>query len=82
VRLQDFAEKLEPIAKRNFGNPKQLNFDRKYDLNLNEGVVLNSAPLWERVPWKEAQDDGEELLEGKSVWSSMGKLLRVQGLVQ
>ena len=25
------------------------------DPDLNDGVVLNIAPLWELVPWKEAK---------------------------
>mgnify|MGYP001233313280 FL=1 len=32
----------------------QLNFD------LNDGVILNIAPLWELVPWKEPQKYWEE----------------------
>ena len=53
-----------------------------YDPDLNDGVVLNIAPLWELVPWKEAKNYWEELLEGKYEWSSMGKLLRKKGLVK
>lgn len=79
--LQDFAEKLERAAKLNFGNTEKLNSDVVYDPDLNDGVVLNIAPLWELVPWKEAKNYWEELLEGKYEWSSMGKLLRAKGLV-
>ena len=32
--------------------------------DLNDGVVLNITPLWELVPWKEAQKYWEQLLEG------------------
>ena len=79
--LKDFAEKLERAAKLNFGNAEKLDSDVKYDPDLNDGVVLNIAPLWELVPWKEAKNYWEELLEGKYEWSSMGKLLRKKGLV-
>jgi hypothetical protein len=79
--LKDFADKLERAAKLNFGNPEKLDSDVVYDPDLNDGVVLNIAPLWEVVPWKEAKNYWEELLEGKYAWSSMGKLLRKKGLV-
>jgi hypothetical protein len=79
--LKDFADKLERAAKPNFGNPEKLDSNVVYDPDLNDGVVLNIAPLWELVPWKEAKNYWEELLEGKYEWSSMGKLLRKKGLV-
>ena len=80
--LKDFADKLERAAKLNFGNPEKLDSAVVYDPDLNDGVVLNIAPLWELVPWKEAKNYWEELLEGKYEWSSMGKLLRKKGLVK
>lgn len=79
--LKDFAEKLERAAKLTFGNPERLDSAVVYDPDLNDGVVLTIAPLWELVPWKEAKNYWEELLEGKYEWSSMGKLLRKKGLV-
>jgi hypothetical protein len=82
VELKDFAEKLERAAKLNFGNPQKLNSDVVYEPDLNDGVVLTVAPLWELVPWKEAKSYWEELLDGKYEWSSMGKLLRKKGLVK
>lgn len=79
--LSDFAEKLERAAKLNFGDPTKLDSNVVYAPDLNDGVVLSIAPLWELVPWKEAKNYWEELLEGKYEWSSMGKLLRKKGLV-
>jgi hypothetical protein len=68
--LQDFSDKLRRAA------------DLHLDPDLNDGVVLNIAPLWELVPWKEAKKYWEELLEGKYEWSSIGKQLREKGLVR
>lgn len=67
--LYDFADKLRKVA----------NLDLNPD--LNDGVVLNIAPLWELVPWKEANKYWDELLEGKYEWSSIGKQLREKVLV-
>jgi len=50
--------------------------------DLNDGVVLNIAPLWELVPWKEAKEYWEKLVEGKYEWSSIGKQLRERGVVK
>ncbi len=68
--LRDFEDKLRRVA----------------NLHLvpdpNDGVVLNVAPLWELVPWKEAKNYWEELLKGEYEWSSIGKQLRQKGLVK
>ncbi|MGL6074892.1 MAG: BREX-1 system adenine-specific DNA-methyltransferase PglX [Fimbriiglobus sp.] len=68
--LQDFEDKLRRAANLNL------------DPDLNDGVVLNIAPLWELVPWKEAKNYWQELLEGKYEWSSIGKQLREKELVK
>ena len=67
--LRDFEDKLRRAANLNL------------EPDLNDGVVLNIAPLWELVPWKEARAYWEELVEGKYEWSSIGKQLRQKGLV-
>ena len=65
--LRDFEEKLRRAANLHL------------EPDLNDGVVLNIAPLWELVPWKEAKAYWEELMEGKYEWSSIGKQLRAEG---
>jgi hypothetical protein len=68
--LRDFEDKLRRAANLHL------------EPDLNDGVVLNIAPLHELVPWKEAEKYWEELLDGKYEWSSIGKQLRQKGLVK
>jgi hypothetical protein len=67
--LRDFEEKLRRAANLHL------------DPDLNDGVVLNIAPLRELVPWKEARSYWDDLMDGKYEWSSIGKQLREKGLV-
>jgi hypothetical protein len=55
--LYDFRDKLRRAAAL------------RIDPNLNDGVVLNIAPLWELVPWKEAKKHWDALEAGKYDWS-------------
>jgi hypothetical protein len=68
--LHDFEAKLRRAANLHL------------EPDLNDGVVLNIAPLWELVPWKEAKNYWDELLKGKYEWSSIGKQLRQRQLVK
>jgi hypothetical protein len=69
AELRDFEDKLRRVANLHL------------EPDLNDGVVLNIAPLWELVPWKEAKNYWEELLGGKYEWSSIGKQLRQRSMV-
>ena len=68
--LQDFADKLRRAA------------DLRLEPDLNDGVVLNIASVYELVPWKEAKSYWNKLIEGQYEWSSIGKQLREKGLVK
>jgi hypothetical protein len=68
--LYDFRDKLKRAA------------DLNLEPDLNDGVVLNIAPLWELVPWKEAEKYWKELIAGKYEWSSIAKQLRERGLIK
>jgi len=50
--------------------------------DLNDGVLLNMAPLREIVPWKEPARIWEELLRGKYPWSHISAQLRKKGIVK
>jgi hypothetical protein len=68
--LNDFRDKLRKVA------------DLHLEPDLNDGVVLNIAPLWELVPWDEAKKYWEELLAGKYEWSSISKQLRKKEVIK
>jgi hypothetical protein len=68
--LRDFEDRLRNAANLHL------------EPDLNDGVVLNIAPLHELVPWKEAADYWEELVDGEYEWSSLGKQLRQKGIVK
>jgi hypothetical protein len=69
AELRDFRDKLNRAA----------SLGLKPD--LDDGVVLNAAPLWELMPWRVAKDYWQELLKGEYAWSSIGKQLRAKKLV-
>jgi hypothetical protein len=50
--------------------------------DLNDGVVIGIAPLWELVPWKEAQKTWDKLVAGEYAWSTMAQQMRKRGLVR
>ena len=76
-RVEDFLEELGEFRDK---LRRVANYHLEPD--LNDGVVLNVAPLHELVPWKDAKACWDELLAGKYEWSSIGNQLRQKGLVK
>lgn len=68
--LHEFRDRLKRVA------------DLHLVPDLHDGVILNMAPLWELVPWKEPKKYWDELLQGKYEWSSIARQLRDRGLVR
>jgi hypothetical protein len=58
-RQEDFLSEL-----REFEDKLRRAANLHLEPDLNDGVVLNVAPLWELVPWKESKGYWDELLEG------------------
>jgi hypothetical protein len=43
--------------------------------------VISIVPLWELLPWKEAQATWDKLVAGEYRWSTMAKQMRERGLL-
>ncbi len=67
--IHDFREKLERAA------------NLRLAPDLDDGVVLNIAPLRELVPWKVAADHWKELTSGRYEWSSISRQLCAKGVI-
>lgn len=68
--IHDFHDALERVAAL------------ALEPDLNDGVVLNIAPLHELVPWKEAAKYWKDLLKGDYEWSTISGQLRERGLIK
>jgi len=70
AEVTEFRDRLDRIALLNLPP------------DLNDGVTIGIAPLWELVPWKEAQKMWNKLVNGEYEWSTMSQRMRERGLVK
>ena len=70
AEVTEFRNRLDRIALLNLSP------------DLNDGVLISIAPLWELVPWKEAQRTWERLVAGDYPWSTMAQRMRERGFVR
>ena len=70
AEVTDFRDRLDAAALRNLLP------------DLNDGVVISIAPLWELVPWQEAEKHWQKLLAGEYEWSTMSQQMRARGWVK
>ncbi|MCS7166359.1 MAG: hypothetical protein RMI91_00270 [Gemmatales bacterium] len=61
--LRDFQQKLRRVA------------ELRLVPDINDGVALNLAPLWELVPFPDAKKYWQQLLQGHYSWSSLSRQL-------
>lgn len=79
---KDLEKQQDLVAEiRGFRDTLKKAADLRLTPDLDDGVVLNIAPLHDLVPWVEASKYWDELLAGKYPWSSIGKELKQKGMV-
>ena len=73
---KDLEKQQDLVAEiREFRDTLKKAADLRLTPDLDDGVVLNIAPLHDLVPWSEAAKYWDELQTGKYPWSSIGKQL-------
>jgi len=71
VRGEELLEELEHF-KKDINEVIAL----RYKPNIDDGVILNMAPLYKLMPWKEPEKYYKELQEGKYEWSQISRIFR------
>jgi len=71
VRGEELLEELEHF-KKDINEVIAL----RYKPNIDDGVILNMAPLYKLIPWKEPEKYYKELQEGKYEWSQISRIFK------
>jgi len=71
VRGEELLEELEHF-KKDINEVIAL----RYKPNIDDGVILNMAPLYKLMSWKEPEKYYKELQEGKYEWSQISRIFR------
>ncbi|MBV6422082.1 MAG: hypothetical protein DAHOPDDO_03371 [Ignavibacteriaceae bacterium] len=69
-RSEELVAELEEFKK----NVQEV-IDLKFQPDIDDGVILNMAPLYKLIPWKEPEKFYKELQKGNYEWSTVSKQL-------
>lgn len=76
-RIENLLSKSEELAGEleEFKKNVQEVIDLKFQPDIDDGVILNMAPLYKLIPWKEPEKFYKELQKGNYEWSTVSKQL-------
>lgn len=79
-RIEEQQELVEELTRFRKDMEEVIALD--YNPDINDGVLINMAPLHKLIKWSEPEKFWERLLRGELEWSTMAKRLKAKGLVK